>query len=206
MTDVPEKSIDLSAVPAKGSARSRTKSIAFVALTIAIMAVCAWVTIPVGAVPITLQMFGVSFAILALRPKECVAAVGGYLALGALGIPVFSSMRGGLGVLMGPTGGYLIGYLLGAALAVVVLMLARKALKLDARAAGRAPLAFAVELLCCMLFVAVSYLCGWAQFMVVTGTEPVAAFLATVAPFVVLDLIKVAVAVVVARAVRTAVG
>lgn len=199
-------SADSNVFMAKGAARSRTKSIAFVALTIAIMAVCAWVTVPIGPVPITLQMFGVSFAILALRPKECVAAVAGYLALGALGVPVFSSMRGGLGVLMGPTGGYLIGYLLGAALAVLALTLARKALKLDARAAGRGALAFAVELVCCLLFVAVSYLCGWAQFMAVTGTEPMAAFLATVAPFVVLDFIKVAVAVLVARAVRAAVG
>ena len=203
MTDASEMKVPMTA---KDATRSRTKSMAFVALTIAIMAVCAWVTVPLGPVPITLQMFGVSFAILALRPKECVAAVAGYLALGALGVPVFSSMRGGIGVLMGPTGGYLIGYLFGAALAVIALMFARKALKLDARAAGHGPLAFVIELVCCLLFVAVSYLCGWAQFMAVTGTEPVAAFMATVAPFVVLDFIKVAVAVMVARAVRTAVG
>ena len=89
---------------------SRTRSIAFVALTIALLGVSAWVSIPIGPVMLTLQMFAVMFAIMVLTPKQCMASIAGYLALGAIGLPMFSGMRGGIGMLMGPTGGYLWGF------------------------------------------------------------------------------------------------
>ena len=104
-------------VKARKGAAARTRSLAFVGLSIAIMAVSAWVTVPLGPVPFTLQMFALVFAIVVLTPRECIAAVTGYLLLGAVGLPVFSGMRGGIGVLAGPTGGFLWGYLLGAAAA-----------------------------------------------------------------------------------------
>ena len=89
--------------------RGRTRSIAFVGLPIALMGVSAWVAIPFGPVLLTLQMFALMFALLALTPRECLAAIAGYLALGAVGLPMFSGMRGGIGMLLGPTGGYLWG-------------------------------------------------------------------------------------------------
>lgn len=55
-------------------ARTRTQSIAYVALTIAIMAVSAWITVPLGPIPFTLQMFAFTFAIVVLRPSEAIAA------------------------------------------------------------------------------------------------------------------------------------
>ena len=78
---------------------SRTRSIAFVALTIALLGVSAWVSIPIGPVMLTLQMFAVMFAIMVLTPKQCMASIAGYLALGAIGLPMFSGMRGGIGML-----------------------------------------------------------------------------------------------------------
>ena len=96
-------------VKPSASTASRTRAIAYVAMTIAIIAVSAWVTVPIGPVPFTLQMFAVTFALLILKPKQAIAAIAGYLALGAIGVPVFSGMRGGVGVLMGPTGGFLWG-------------------------------------------------------------------------------------------------
>ena len=98
---------------------SRTRSIAFVALTIALLGVSAWVSIPIGPVMLTLQMFAVMFAIMVLTPKQCMASIAGYLALGAIGLPMFSGMRGGIGMLMGPTGGYLWGFLLAAVVALL---------------------------------------------------------------------------------------
>ena len=106
-------------VQKKTAAGSRTRSIAFVALTVAITAVSAWVTVPLGPVPFTLQIFAVAFMVLVLQPKEAVAAITAYLVLGAVGVPVFSGMRGGNGVLAGATGGFLWGYLLGVGLADV---------------------------------------------------------------------------------------
>ena len=174
---------------------SRTRSIAFTALSIAIMAVSAWITVPIGPVPFTLQMFAVTFAILVLAPRQAIAAIAGYLVLGAIGVPVFSGMRGGIGVLMGPTGGFLWGYLIGVSLAVAVLSLFRRG-GIDN---------FATCMLAGVIFTAVAYLCGWFQYMFVAGVGPMESLLVTVAPFIVVDLIKIVAATVAARAVIRAV-
>lgn len=195
---------------------SRTRSIAFVGLTIAIMAVSAWVTVPLGPIPFTLQMFAVTFAIVVLKPQEAITAIVGYLLLGAIGVPVFSGMRGGVGVLAGPTGGFLWGYLFGVAAAVLLLMVVRsRSARREAQADPASAAALTgmqkvlgflrvagVEIVAGILFTAISYLCGWAQYMAVAGVGPEAAFLACVAPFVVVDLIKIVAAVACARAVK----
>lgn len=195
---------------------SRTRSIAFIGLTIAIMAVSAWVTVPLGPIPFTLQMFAVTFAIVVLKPQEAIAAIVGYLLLGAIGVPVFSGMRGGVGVLAGPTGGFLWGYLFGVAAAVLLLMVVRsRSARREAQADPVSAAALTgvqkalgflrvagVEIIAGILFTAISYLCGWAQYMAVAGVGPEAAFLACVAPFVVVDLIKIVAAVACARAVK----
>lgn len=195
---------------------SRTRSIAFAGLTIAIMAVSAWVTVPLGPIPFTLQMFAVTFAIVVLKPQEAIAAIVGYLLLGAIGVPVFSGMRGGVGVLVGPTGGFLWGYLFGVAAAVLLLMVVRsRSARREAQADPASAAALTgmqkvlgflrvagVEIVAGILFTAISYLCGWAQYMAVAGVGPEAAFLACIAPFVVVDLIKIVAAVACARAVK----
>ena len=117
-------------VRTKTGASARTRSVAFVGLAIAIIAVSAWVTVPLGPIPFTLQMFAVTFAIVVLSPKEAIAAITGYLLLGAVGVPVFSGMRGGIGVLAGPTGGFLWGYLFGVAAAALFLYVVRTRLVL----------------------------------------------------------------------------
>ena len=81
------------------------------ALSAAILCVCAWITVPF-TVPFTLQTFGI-FVITGLFGFQVGAlAVGCYLALGALGLPVFAGGGAGIGVLFGATGGYLWGFLL----------------------------------------------------------------------------------------------
>ena len=181
--------------PLTGTA-SRTRSIAFTALAIAIMAVSAWITVPIGPVPFTLQMFAITFAIIVLTPKQAIGAIAGYLALGAIGVPVFSGMRGGIGILMGPTGGFLWGYLIGVSLAVGLLALLRR----------RGIDNFATCVAAGIVFTAVAYVCGWAQFMVVMSVGPLESLAVTVAPFIVVDLIKIVAATAVARVVIRAVS
>ena len=77
----------------------------------ALTAVCAWISIP-GPVPFTLQTFAVFLAPGLLGGRLGAAAVGGYLLLGAFGLPVFAGFSGGIGALLGPTGGFLLGFLL----------------------------------------------------------------------------------------------
>lgn len=185
----------------KTATASRTRSIAFVGLSIALMAVSGWISIPFGPVPFTLQTFVMVFAFLVLSPRECIAALTGYLALGAIGLPLFASMRGGIGVLAGPTGGFLWGFLLGAAAALVFLHATGGVIK---RSAATQKRTIAADVIAGFLFLAITYLCGWAQLMAVAGLSPAAAFAAGVAPFVILDSIKLVAAVITARAVRKA--
>ena len=77
----------------------------------ALMAVCAWLAVPVGEVAFTLQTFGVFLTLLLLGGGKGTAACIAYLLLGAVGLPVFSGFQGGFGILLGPTGGYLWGFL-----------------------------------------------------------------------------------------------
>ena len=90
----------------------KTRDMALCALFAALLAVCAWLTIPLGDVPFTLQTFGVFAALGLLGGKRGTIAIAVYLLLGAIGAPVFSGFRGGFGVLLGTTGGYLVSYLL----------------------------------------------------------------------------------------------
>ena len=78
----------------------------------AVLALCAWLCIPVSDIGITLQTFGIFLALNLLGGKWGTLSIGLYLLLGALGLPVFSGFRGGFGQLLGVTGGFLWGFLL----------------------------------------------------------------------------------------------
>ena len=80
------------------------------ALFAALMALCAWISIP-APVPFTLQTFALFLAPGLLGGRLGAAAVGAYLLLGAFGLPVFAGFSGGIGALLGPTGGFLLGFL-----------------------------------------------------------------------------------------------
>ena len=80
------------------------------AMMAAVTAVCAWITVP-ATVPFTMHTFAVFCAVLLLGSKGGFFSILTYLLIGAAGVPVFSGFKGGLGVLLGSTGGYLIGFL-----------------------------------------------------------------------------------------------
>lgn len=77
----------------------------------AFLAICSWISVPVLAVPFTLQTFGVFLALCFLGGRLGTVTILLYLTLGAIGAPVFSGFGGGFGALFGPTGGYLLGFL-----------------------------------------------------------------------------------------------
>ena len=93
--------------------RLKTVDMAYIALFAAVMAICSWISIP-ATVPFTLQTFGVFLAVGVLGGKRGSLAVLVYLLLGAVGVPVFAGFKGGIGSLMGSTGGYIIGFLFSA--------------------------------------------------------------------------------------------
>ena len=81
-----------------------------ISLMVALMAICAWISIPLGVQPFTMQTFAVFVAAGLLGAKGACWAVLSYMLLGAVGLPVFSGMQGGIGVLLGNTGGYVVGF------------------------------------------------------------------------------------------------
>lgn len=173
---------------------SRTRYLTTAALVAALMAASAWISIPLGAVPVTLQVFVVVLAALLLPDVWAAVAIGVYVLLGAIGVPVFSGGGAGVGTLAGPTGGYIFGFLIGAPLGAFV--------------RGRLQLAGArqivADIACAVATIASIYLLGWVQLALVTGIGAGAAFLVGVLPFLAADAIKAAIAIGIARAVRKA--
>lgn len=145
------------------------------ALFAALMAVCAWLSIPMPDIAFTMQTFGVFLTLGVLGGKWGSVSIFIYLALGAVGMPVFAGFRGGLGVLLGATGGYIWGFL-ASGLVYWALEGLWKALALGA------------GLLAC-------YVCGSLWFGVYAGgVGPAAAVLKCVLPYLVPDLCKLVLA------------
>lgn len=89
----------------------KARNMALCALFAALLAVCAWLAIPVGVLVFSMQTFGIFLALALLGGKRGTAAIFVYLLLGAMGLPVFTGFRGGIGTLLGATGGYIAGFL-----------------------------------------------------------------------------------------------
>ena len=90
----------------------KAKHLARCGLFAAILTLCAWLSVPMGDIVITMQTFGIFLTLGLLGGKQGSITIGVYLLLGAVGAPVFSGFRGGLGALMGTTGGYIFGFML----------------------------------------------------------------------------------------------
>jgi len=166
------------------------------ALLAALLAASAVVAVPIGAVPLTLQTLVLALIALTQRPGRAALSVGVYLAAGLVGLPVFSGMRGGLGVVLGPTGGYLLGFLVGAVAGAWV------------RERVQASVAWRVvsDAAASITVIAVVYTFGWLQLMLVASLGPLPALLAGVVPFLVPDALKAVGAIVLAPLVREAMG
>lgn len=93
------------------SGKLQTRDLTLIALFAALMTICAWITVPMPDVPFTMQTFGVFCTLLLLGGRRGTLSILLYLLLGAVGLPVFSGFRGGVGTLLGTTGGYLMGFL-----------------------------------------------------------------------------------------------
>lgn len=89
----------------------KTKDLVTVALFAALISVCTLITIPTPVVPFTLQTFAISLTSFILPRKHAVAAVVLYILLGLIGLPVFAGGASGLGVILKPTFGFIIGFI-----------------------------------------------------------------------------------------------
>lgn len=171
------------------AARSLVRVAVFAAL---IAALSILPGVPVGPVPITLQTLGVLLAGYLLGPKLGVAAVGLYLLLIAVGLPVGSGMRGGLGLFVGPTGGFLIGFVLSA---LVVGLLSRRIVdRLVDRRIGRGRAVAEFVLAGLIGGLVPVYVVGLPVMKMVTGLPWDTAVVSGMALFIPGDLIKIVLA------------
>ena len=90
----------------------KARNMALCSLFTAVLALCAWLSVPMGDMVITLQTFGIFLTLGLLGGKRGTVSIFVYLILGVIGAPVFSGFRGGLGALLGTTGGYIFGFML----------------------------------------------------------------------------------------------
>ena len=179
----------------KKTKKFNTLSLVYVAMCAAIMAVCSWISIPL-TVPVTLQTFAVFFALYFLGGDRGTISVLIYILLGAVGVPVFSGFKGGLGTLLGTTGGYIIGFVFSA----LIFLLFEKIF-------GRKLWA---EIVSMVLGLLVCYAFGTAWFMVVYARNSGAISLGTaltwcVFPFILPDIAKIALAIGIGKTLRKAV-
>ena len=168
--------------------------LAYVAVCAALMAVCSWISIP-ATVPFTLQTFAVFCSLGLLGGRRGTAAILVYLLLGALGVPVFAGFSGGIGILFGTTGGYLLGFILMG----LVYWLGER-LSMDSRN---------IRIISMILGLLLCYAFGTAWFMFVYARQTGAIALGTalawcVVPFLLPDLVKMALALLLSGRLRKA--
>lgn len=172
--------------------KKSTLDLVYIGMFVAIITICAYITIP-ATVPFTMQTFGVFAAIAILGWRRGTLAFFVYLLLGCVGAPVFSGFKGGAGVLFGVTGGYLIGFLIAAIVSGgLIKFFGRK---------------FLVMFFSMVLGLILCYAFGTAWFMYLYAQKSgaiglMSALSMCVFPFVIPDLIKIVLAILLGNRLR----
>lgn len=164
--------------------RYNTRTMILAALFAALMAICAWMTIPL-AVPFTMQTFALFAALNLLGGRGTLVCLAVYWLMGIVGLPVFSGFSGGIAHLIGPTGGYMLGF-------AVTALIYDAAVRLLGRSRRVRFAAMLLGLLACYAF-------GTAWFMAVYAARQsavtlFAALSVCVLPYVIPDLVKLVLA------------
>ena len=162
----------------------KIKDLAETALCSALIAVCSWIMIP-GPVPFTLQTAGVFFTLFTLGGVKGTISVLVYILLGIIGLPVFSGFGSGISVILGPTGGYIVGFL-ATGICVCIGDIVRKKTGLKK---------IYTQIISMLAGLIVCYSLGTVWYMSVKGGGGAASVLwACVFPFVIPDILKLLIA------------
>lgn len=171
--------------------RIKIFDIVSIALFAVVIAVCSWITIPF-TIPFTLQTFAIFLVLLVLGGKKGMITIVLYLVLGIIGIPVFSNFVGGVGVIIGPTGGYILGFIFIGLIYLVITIFSKKLVS--------AIIALVIGLMVCYLFGTL-----WFTFGYLGNDQPMSFWTASslcVLPFIIPDLVKLTLAVLISLRIK----
>ncbi len=170
----------------------KATDLAYMALCVALLAICSWISIPM-VVPFTLQTFAVFCVLGILGGRRGTLAILVFLLLGAIGLPVFSGFTGGIGKLLGTTGGYLLGF-------IFIGLIYWLAEKFFPKTTFVEAAAMVIGLIVCYAFGTAWFICLYTRN---TGAITIGAALSwCVLPFVIPDLVKLALALFISKRVR----
>ena len=161
----------------------KIKELTSVALMSALMAVCSFLSFPLGAVSFTLQTLALYLALFTLGGRGGTVSVLVYLLLGSFGLPVFSGFRGGVGALFDAGGGFLFGFLLAAFVFWLSEIIFGR---------GALPRILTASVSLCLIYLSGSL--WYAGVYLGSLSFIFEAFLVTVLPFIAFDIIKIAIA------------
>ena len=159
--------------------RITTRTLIETAVFAAVMCVLAPLSVPVGAVPVSLATFALYLAGGLQKPLHAVASVCIYVLLGIVGIPVFAGFMGGVERLLAPAGGFIVGYI--PCVFIISFILCKK----------RVHYMYPVAMICGTV---VLYACGLLWFMISMKQTFISALTITVVPFLLTDAAKTAAA------------
>ena len=172
--------------------KTKTLDLVYTAMGVTLICVCSWINIPM-TVPFTLQTFAIPAVLLILGKKRGTIATIVYVLMGAIGIPVFAGFTGGLAILLGNTGGYIIGFIFMALIytAAVKIFGEKKGVKIIALIAG--------------LIVCYAFGTAWFMYIYLKDTGEVGLFSVLtwcVLPYIVPDLVKIFLAILISDRVK----
>ena len=176
--------------------KTKTLDLVYIAIGAALITVCSWISIPM-TVPFTLQTFAVFAVLLILDGYRGTIATIVYVLMGAIGLPVFAGFSGGLAIILGNTGGYIVGFIFIGLIYIASTKIFGKKIY--------------VEIIALLIGLVVCYAFGTAWFMYVYMKNTGAVGLMTVLswcvfPFIIPDIVKMAIAIVISKRVRTVVN
>lgn len=166
-----------------GTQSQRLRCLVRIALVTAVICVVAPFTLPIGPIPISLANLMILLAVYVLGWREALVSVLLYLLIGAIGLPVFSNGGAGLGKLVGPTGGFLLGYL---ALVLVFGLLSAPGHRQD-----KPLIRLCFDVLGMLVGTAALYTLGSLWFMHLLGKDLSTTLSLCVIPFLPLDICKI---------------
>jgi biotin transport system substrate-specific component len=165
------------------------RELCYIAVFTAIIAVCSQIIVPLPVgVPLTLQTFAIPLAGVILGKKHGTMSTIIYVLLGLAGVPVFAGFAGGLGVVFGRTGGFILSFPILALLAGI--------------GGEKNNNLWLVSWL--VLGAAVNYVCGALMFSFVASTDLITSFVYVVVPFIPTAIVKIALVALIGKSVKAA--